>query len=140
MPGQAMMIVQFYVGEDIERSLVKLYNEVMKHMDQMPQGISFPLVKTRSIDDVPVLGLTLWSDTYTDYDLKRLAQEVDNEIEKVNGVAGTKVIGGRSRQIRVILNNEQNGRFHVDALSIAQQIQLANGQFQAGSFNKNDQE
>lgn len=140
MPGQAMMIVQFYVGEDIERSLVKLYNEVMKHMDQMPQGISFPLVKTRSIDDVPVLGLTLWSDTYTDYDLKRLAQEVDNEIEKVNGVAGTKVIGGRSRQIRVILNNEQMAGFHVDALSIAQQIQLANGQFQAGSFNKNDQE
>jgi len=140
MPGQAMMIVQFYVGEDIERSLVKMYNEIMKHMDQMPQGTSFPLIKTRSIDDVPVLGLTLWSETYTDYDLKRLAQEVDNEIEKINGVAGTKVIGGRSRQIRVTLDNEQMAGFHVDALSIAQQIQMANGQFQAGSFSKNDQE
>jgi multidrug efflux pump subunit AcrB len=140
MPGQAMMIVQFYVGEDIERSLVKMYNEIMKHMDQMPQGISFPLIKTRSIDDVPVLGLTLWSSQYDDYDLKRLAQELNNEIEKVNGVAGTKVIGGRSRQIRVILNNEQMAGFHVDALSMTQQIQMANGQFQAGSFSKNDQE
>ena len=61
MKGQAMIIVQFYVGEDVERSLVKLYNEIMKNMDKMPPGVSMPLVKTRTIDDVPVLGLTLWS-------------------------------------------------------------------------------
>ena len=138
MPGQAMLIVQFYVGEDMERSLVKMYNEIMKHMDEMPKGTSFPLIKTRSIDDVPVLGLTLWSENYDDYQLKRIAQELNNEIEQINNVSETKVIGGRSREIRVVLNNEQMAASRVDALSIAQQIQLANGQFQAGSFNKND--
>jgi multidrug efflux pump subunit AcrB len=140
MPGQAMLIVQFYVGEDIERSLVKMYNEIMKHMDQMPQGTSLPLVKTRSIDDVPVLGLTFWSENYNDYELKRLAQEVNNEIEQVTDVSETKVIGGRSRQIRVVLNNGQMAGYNVDALSIAQKIQLANQQFNTGSFNKNDTE
>ncbi|RKD92192.1 efflux RND transporter permease subunit [Mangrovibacterium diazotrophicum] len=140
MPGQAMLIVQFYVGEDIERSLVKMYNEIMKHMDQMPAGTSLPLVKTRSIDDVPVLGLTLWSENYDDYQLKRMAQELNNEIEQVTDVSETKVIGGRSREIRVVLNNEKMAAAHVDALMIAQQIQLANGQFQAGSFSKNDTE
>ncbi|MGD9930009.1 MAG: efflux RND transporter permease subunit [Mangrovibacterium sp.] len=140
MPGQAMMIVQFYVGEDIERSLVKMYNEIMKHMDQMPQGTSMPLIKTRSIDDVPVLGLTFWSKTYDDYDLKRIAQEVNNEIEQVTDVSATKIIGGRSRQVRVVLNNEQMAGFRVDALSVAQSIQMANGQFNTGAFNKNDTE
>ncbi|TDO01347.1 efflux RND transporter permease subunit [Sunxiuqinia elliptica] len=140
MPGQAMLIVQFYVGEDVERSLVKMYNEIMKHMDQMPKGTSLPLVKTRSIDDVPVLGLTFWSENYNDYELKRIAQEVNNEIEQVGDVSETKVIGGRSRQIRVVLDNEQLAGFHVDALSIAQKIQLANSQFNAGAFNQNDEE
>ena len=140
MPGQAILIVQFFVGEDIERSLVKMYNEIMKHMDEMPKGTSLPLIKTRSIDDVPVLGLTFWSETYNDYELKRIAQEVNNEIEQVNDVSETKVIGGRSRQIRVVLDNEQMAGYQVDALSIAQKIQLANEQFNAGSFNKNDQE
>ncbi len=51
----AMVIVQFYVGEDIERSFVKLYNEMNKHMDQMPPGVTMPLVKPRAIDDVPML-------------------------------------------------------------------------------------
>ncbi|WP_372775789.1 efflux RND transporter permease subunit [Mangrovibacterium sp.] len=140
MPGQAMLIVQFYVGEDVERSLVKMYNEIMKHMDQMPKGTSLPLVKTRSIDDVPVLGLTLWSENYDDYQLKRMAQELNNEIEQVTDVSETKVIGGRSREIRVVLNNEQMAAAHVDALMIAQQIQLANSQFQSGAYNKNDVE
>jgi len=138
MPEQAMLIVQFYVGEDIERSLVKMYNEIMKHMDEMPHGTSMPLVKTRSIDDVPVLGLTFWSEYYDDYDLKRIAQEVNDEIEQVIDVSETKVIGGRSRQIRVVLNNGLMAGYNVDALSIAQKIQMANQQFNTGSFNKND--
>ncbi|NOY48602.1 MAG: efflux RND transporter permease subunit, partial [Chlorobi bacterium] len=57
MKEQGMVIVQFYVGEDIERSFVKLYNEIFKNMDKMPQGVTMPLVKTRAIDDVPMLGL-----------------------------------------------------------------------------------
>ena len=60
MQEKGMVIVQFFVGEDIERSFVKLYNEINKHMDEIPKGVSFPLIKSRSIDDVPMLGLTLW--------------------------------------------------------------------------------
>lgn len=140
MPGQAMLIVQFFVGEDIERSLVKMYNEIMKHMDQMPKGTSMPLIKTRAIDDVPVLGLTFWSENYNDFQLKRIAQEVNNEIEKVGEVSETKVIGGRSRQVRVVLDREQMASYNIDALSIAQQIQISNQQIGSGSFNSHDTE
>jgi multidrug efflux pump subunit AcrB len=66
MNGQAMMVVQFYVGQDIERSYVKLYDELMKNQRMFPQGVMQPMVKTRSIDDVPMLGLTLWSEKYRD--------------------------------------------------------------------------
>ena len=69
MNGQAMIIVQFYVGEDTERSYVKLYNELMKNRNIFPPGVYEPLVKTRSIDDVPMLGITLWSENYDDFQL-----------------------------------------------------------------------
>ncbi|HNA14342.1 MAG TPA: efflux RND transporter permease subunit, partial [Cyclobacteriaceae bacterium] len=114
MDGQAMIIVQFYVGEDVERSLVKLYNELMKNMDQMPDGVMLPLVKTRAIDDVPVLGLTLWSETYSDYDLKQLGQTLTHEIKKIPDVAAVNIIGGRSRQIRVTLDKAKMAQHHVD--------------------------
>src|SRR6056300_1623083 len=120
MKGQAMLIVQFYVGEDIERSFVQLYNEIIKHMDQIPQGVQLPLVKTRAIDDVPVLGLTFWSQNYDDYQLKQLVKEVNSEIEKVDGVAITNIIGGRSQEVNVILDKDKLAENNLDILSVAQ--------------------
>jgi multidrug efflux pump subunit AcrB len=140
MKEQGMVIVQFYVGEDIERSFVKLYNEINKHMDQMPEGVTNPLVKTRAIDDVPILGLTLWSENYDDYQLKQIAQELTDEIEKVTDVSATQKIGGRNRQLRVVLDKDKLGASGLDFLSVAEMIQVNNQQMSAGTFDKNDTE
>lgn len=137
---QAMVIVQFYVGEDIERSFVKLYNEINKHMDKMPQGVTFPLVKTRAIDDVPMLALTLWSQTYDDYQLRQLAQELTDEIEKVTDVSVTQKIGGRTRQLRIVLDKDKMAASGLEFLSVSQRIQANNHQMQSGSFKRSDTE
>ncbi len=140
MNGQAMMIVQFYVGEDIERSYVKLYDELIKNQSLFPQGVMQPMVKTRSIDDVPMLGLTLWSEKLDDFEIRQLAEEVTSEIEKVKDVAITKEIGGRNRQVKVVLDKDKMAENGVDALSVMQMIQANNGSSQSGSFTQNDTE
>ena len=140
MQEQGMVIVQFYVGEDIERSFVKLYNEINKHMDQMPEGVTFPLVKTRAIDDVPMLGLTLWSENYDDYQLSQMAQELEAEIKKVNDVSVTHKIGGRDRQMRVVLDKDKLAESGLDFLTVSQMIKVNNKQLSAGSFDKDDTE
>ena len=140
MNGHAMIIVQFYVGEDIERSYVKLYDELAKHENMFPQGVYKPMVKTRSIDDVPMLGLTLWSEKYDDFEIRQLAEEVTSEIEKVKDVAITKEIGGRSREMKVILDKDKMAENKVDALGIMQMIQANSGSSQSGSFVQNDTE
>ncbi len=136
----AMVIVQFYVGEDIERSFVKLYNEMNKHMDQMPPGVTMPLVKPRAIDDVPMLGITLWSENYSDFQLKQIADELTQEIEKVNEVSTTHKIGGRNRQLRVVLDKNKLAASGLDFLSVAEMIKANNQQLSSGSFEKNDTE
>ncbi|MBZ5855612.1 efflux RND transporter permease subunit [Flavihumibacter profundi] len=138
MKGQAMLIVQFHVGEDVERSLVKLYSELMKNMDKMPQGVTMPLIKTRAIDDVPVLGLTLWSDSYDDYRLKQLGQVLTNEIKKVPDVSDVNILGGRSREVRVFLDKIKMAENHVDFLSVSKQIQGGNAQMQSGNLLQQD--
>ena len=140
MKEQGLVIVQFYVGEDIERSFVKLYNEINKHMDIMPQGVTFPLIKTRAIDDVPILGLTLWSENYDDFQLKQIAQELTNEIEKVNDVSATQKIGGRNRQLRVVMDKDKMAESGLDFLSVSEMIKANNHQLGSGSFDTNDTE
>ncbi len=138
MKGQAMLIVQFYVGEDVERSLVKLYSELMKNMDKMPQGVTLPLIKTRAIDDVPVLGLTLWSEKYDDYRLKQIGQALTNEVKKIPDVSDINILGGRSREVKVLLDKNKMAENKVDFLSISKQIQGSNFQMPAGNLLQND--
>lgn len=138
--GGSMVIVQFYVGEDVERSLVKLYNELNKNMDIFPQGVTMPLVKSRAIDDVPMLGLTLWSDNYDDFQLKKIAKELRSEIEKVNDVAITTAIGGRDREIQVILDKNKMAESNVDILTVTEMLKANNAQMEAGNIVQNDQE
>lgn len=140
MNGQAVMVVQFYVGEDTERSYVKLYDELMKHENMFPRGVYKPVVKTRSIDDVPMLGLTLWSENYDDFQLRQIAEELTSEIEKVKDVSITKVIGGRNRELKVILDKDKMAGSGVDALGIMQMIQANNSSSQSGNFVNNDTE
>lgn len=138
MPDQAMVSARFFVGEDVERSLVRLYNEIMKNMDRFPEGATMPMVKTRSIDDVPIMTLTLWSESYSDYDIRRVADELALEIKKIDDVAQTDLHGGRTRQVRVKLDKNKMASYGIDPMRVAGQIQAANQELSSGSFDKND--
>ncbi|MDC1105751.1 efflux RND transporter permease subunit [Prolixibacteraceae bacterium] len=138
MKDQAQLVVQFYVGDDVERSIVKLYNEIVKHMDQIPQGVSLPLIKTRSIDDVPVMSLTLWSDAYDDYQLKRISDEVANQMSMITDIAQVKVIGGRSREFSVTFDPNKLSAYGLDASVVAQRLMQENAQKTVGSFYQNN--
>ena len=62
--GQSVVIVRFKVGENMERSLVKLNQKLQQNFDRIPHGVSTPLIKARTIDDVPILALTFHSARY----------------------------------------------------------------------------
>ncbi len=140
MNEMAMLIVRYYVGENQEESLVKLYNEIMRNMDKFPRNVSYPFIKSKTIDDVPILTLTLWSENYDDFQLRRIAAELKNEIKKITDVADTKLIGGRTRQIRVELDKNKMNGYSIDPLHLIQTLQGSNQQSSAGRFSQRDTE
>jgi len=90
-PGLTMAIVRFYVGENEEDAIVRLYNKLYSNFDLIPAGASRPLIKPRSIDDVPILSLTLWSERYDHFTLRRIAAELDDAIKDISDVAATQL-------------------------------------------------
>jgi multidrug efflux pump subunit AcrB len=133
-PGLSMAIVRFKVGEKEEDSIIKLYNKLYSHFDLIPPGASKPIIKPRSIDDVPVLALTFWSNRYDSYTLRRVASEVDREIKSIDDVSETKVIGGERRQIRVLLNTSRMAGYGVAPAALIGTIGRANQRLQVGEF------
>ena len=139
-PGLSMVIVRYKVGEKEEDSIVKLYNKLYSHFDLIPPGASRPLIKPRSIDDVPILALTLWSGRYDSYTLRRVAAEVESEVKSIDDVSQTQLIGGERRQIRVLLDPSKMAGFGVAPASILPAVERANQRLQAGQFAAANQE
>jgi multidrug efflux pump subunit AcrB len=140
MADVSMITVRFYVGDDEERSLVKLYQKLLSGLDQMPQGATPPLVKSRTIDDVPVLGLTLWSDRYDGFDLRRIGTELRRELGLIDNVSDVQVIGGQRRQVLVHLDAARLAGSHLDPGMIVQALQLQNATVPSGSFEMGGQQ
>jgi multidrug efflux pump subunit AcrB len=132
MPGLSMAIVRFYVGANEEDALVKLYNKLYSNVDLIPPGASPPLIKRRSIDDVPILALTLWSQRYDHYALRRIAAELDDQLKTIQDVAETTLIGGQRRQLSIVLDTAKMAALHVDPAHILNTVQQANRELPAG--------
>jgi multidrug efflux pump subunit AcrB len=141
-PGFNLTIVRFYVGEGMEESLVKLYNKLMSNYDRIPPGVSQPMVKARSIDDVPVLTLTLWSESprISGYELRRVALELCTEIKKDQNVAEFTVIGGQRRQARVALDPERLKAYNASAFQIMDALGKSNYSLPSGAYPSQNRE
>ena len=138
-PGMAMAIVRFYVGEDEEDAIVRLNQKLFANFDLIPPGASEPLVKPRSIDDVPILALTLYSDRYGEYELRRIAAQIHDGIKQTPDVSVVELIGGRRREILVEFNESRLAAFGLSASQVARQLGGANRSVRAGSFNEANQ-
>ncbi|MFZ0724756.1 MAG: efflux RND transporter permease subunit, partial [Desulfobacterales bacterium] len=133
-PGMAMVVVRFYVGEDEERSIVRLQSKLMANMDRIPCCVTPPLIKPRYIDDVPILALTLWSDSADHYTLRRVAAETENLIKREKNVSTTTLIGGYRRQVRVELDPVRLAAFGLSDQQVMHLVRAANQEADAGSF------
>jgi len=133
-PGQSMLVVRFYVGENLEAAIVRLNQKLQTNFDRIPHGVSMPLVKPHTIDDVPILALTFHGSDYDHYILRRLAAQVDDEIKNIHNVAETKLIGGTRRQVRVEFDPLKLAARGLVPGQLIQTLQEANSQQQTGSL------
>ena len=139
-PGLSMVIVRYYVGTNEDDAIVRTYNKLYSNFDRIPQGVSQPIIKVRSIDDVPILALTLWGKNYDAYRLRLAAAELDHSLRQVEGVSETRLIGGLSRQLRVVLDTHRLAAYGLTPASIVAQLGAADTRTQSGMFARGNQE
>jgi multidrug efflux pump subunit AcrB len=131
--GQAIVTVQFYVGEDLGESIVKVNDKIRSNMDMMPPDVMRPLVKPVAIDDVPTIAVTLWSKEINDSTLRILGNDVLQELGQVKNTGKGFVVAGRSDQIRVEVLPERLAGYGISLQQVAGAISAANSQQNVGA-------
>ncbi len=144
--GRGMVTIQFVVGEKMGPSLVKVTDKISSNMDKIPSGVSPPLIKSKGIDDVPAVNLTLWSkdldrDGVPDVDdgqLRMLAHDVMQSLKEIPNTGNSFVVGGRAEQVRIEVYPERLSGYNISLDQVAQTIQTANSEQQAGGVESGD--
>ena len=139
-PELSMLVVRFYVGTKEEDAIVKTYNKLYSNFDRIPAGVSRPLIKVRSIDDVPVMAVTLLGKNYDSYQLRQIAGELEYRLKQIDDVSETRIIGGLPRQVRVVLDTQRLAAYGMAPGAVTAQLEQANARGGAGSFAHDNQE
>jgi len=142
-PGLAVATVRFQVGQDREKSLVKLYNKMMGNQDRIPPLVTGWIVKPIEIDDVPILTLTFSPEEgapLDDYDLRRVAEEMLARLQEVVDSSRSFVVGGRPREVRVLPDAGKLAAHNLCALEVAEALVGQNVNLPAGSIRHENRE
>ena len=140
MRGKSLLVARFYVGANLEDAIVRLNQKLATNFDHIPHGVSTPLVKPHTIDDVPILALTFHSKKYTHFALRRLAAQVDDDIKNIFEVAETKIIGGNRRQVRILFDPLKLAARDLSIDRLIPALKQANRQTIAGNLLANNRE
>ncbi len=136
--NQAIITVRYYVGEDRERSLVKLQKKLNENVDIIPPGVAGWVVKPVEIDDVPIVTLTLSSTTADGSTIRRVAEELTQRLAGIADVSRAYVVGGQPRVVQVLMDPERMAAHHVSPLEIRRAIQAANVRQTVGDVRAQD--
>jgi multidrug efflux pump subunit AcrB len=137
-PGRSLVIVRFLVGQAAEPALVRVHQKLLANASTLPPGASPPLVQARSIDDVPIMALTLWGAGYDDTRLREMAAELRDSLKSVEAVSEITIIGGRPRQVTVDVDPSALASRGVGPLALQQALEGANRRLPAGAVVAGD--
>jgi multidrug efflux pump subunit AcrB len=126
--GQSMVVVRFEVGQAEEAALTRLNQKLAANADRIPPGVVGPIVKPRSIDDVPILAVTVWSEHYGDDQLRVLAAQLRDAVAELTDVSEVTLIGGRPRQLRLELDPARLAAYALYPPAVQRAIAATNAQ------------
>ena len=139
-PSGGMIIARFVVGSDPDEAVVRVQAKVAETAAGLPPGAMPPVIAPRSIDDVPVLAYTLWSEAVSALELRQVAQELKTELARHPRVAQVWVIGGQRRAVEVRFDRQRLASHNLSLLQVYQALAGLNWRLPAGSFAAADVE
>ncbi|MDY0131561.1 MAG: efflux RND transporter permease subunit [Desulforegulaceae bacterium] len=134
----ALVTVRFYVGEDETRALVRLHDKIMMNKDMVPSIVKNWVVKPVSIDDVPIVNITLYSKIYDDHAMERIGEEVLSRLSELDNISKATITGGRPEELKVEVSPEKMKSLNVSINEIVNALKASDSSVTAGTFSENN--
>ena len=139
--GLSQVIVQFDLNIPSDVAAQNVRDKLALVTPTFRDEVTTPIVAQYNPADAPVVSVTFRSDKMS---LRELSTYLDNTVKKqlqtVTGVGRVDILGGRQRQIRVLLNPTQMNAYKVSVNQISNALRSENVELPVGTINNQNQE
>ncbi len=132
--GLSRINIEFIPGTDIDEVLPKVKDKVDEANQELPSDLdSEPSVYEVNFSEMPIVIYTLSGDSSARV-LKKLADDLADDIEAVPGVLEADVTGGVEREIRIEVDTDKLAYFKIPILALQKAISSENQNTSGGAI------
>jgi len=132
--GISTVILMFKIGTDIKDSEQQVQNRIGNIRSTLPDDIDNPIVRRFDPADQPIVMLGVKSNMKAD-DLYDLVNEtVKNQFETIAGVGQVQIIGGRKKEIQVLVDRQKAQDREISLTQISNRIKQTASDTPVGSL------
>ena len=131
----SVIMVQLNTGADVNYALNDAQRKVNAILSQLPDDIDAPSLNKFSLDDLPIMTMSISSDKLNNrelYDL--LDKKIEPIFSRVSGVAQVDLVGGQEREIQVNIDEKKLQGYNISIGEVQQAILSSNLDFPTGSL------
>lgn len=138
--GVSQVRINFNWNANLDVELVDVIQRINRILNQLPTGVSTPVALRFDITQLPVCNIAV-SGNMDERDLYDLAfNGIEPQIEHIEGVASAQVLGGRIREIHVILDRNRVEALQLPVASVLTAVANSNliipsGDLKTGKFD-----
>ena len=131
----SVIMVQLNTGADVNYALNDAQRKVNAILADLPEDADPPSLQKFSLDDLPIMTLSITSDKMNNKDLYDLLdKKVEPIFSRVNGVAQVDLVGGQEREIQVSLDEKKMQGYGLAIADVQQAILSSNLDFPTGAL------
>jgi HAE1 family hydrophobic/amphiphilic exporter-1 len=129
--GFSSIFIEYNAEADLNDSFQKLREAINKVEPKLPNDASSPEVTEIRLSDMPIVTYSLIGD-YSDSELKRYADKLEEELESVADVSKVEIIGGLEREFQIIIDETKLSTYNLSLGQIVAAISNTNFNLPAG--------
>jgi HAE1 family hydrophobic/amphiphilic exporter-1 len=136
--GLSMVAVEFLPDADLEIAMQNAQRKVNQILAEFPNGAKTPSLSTYSINDLPVMRISVTSDMEPKAFYQFLKDFIIPQLVKQPGVGQVSLVGGTQREIQINVDSQKLKIYGLSNLQVAQAIQKANLEYPTGKIKDRD--
>lgn len=135
--GVVTVNIEFSIGVDIDDKITDVSNKISEIQNELPDDSTTPLVRGFGTSDIPIMTVNVSGDSDL-ITLKNAAEDIKDEIKKVDGISDVTLVGGLDREISVYVDPAKLAAYNLSVNQIRMAIANSNINMPGGDIELDD--